>query len=145
MIGSGLSSPPDDGTCRKLLDELKVNDEGRLVWDDEGMIRGQYERKMRPMTFGFEWLQELLVRNKIVSVPRAVLEKACKRKILDTGLVGEDLNYYVRTAAASPDRRLVSHDKHYDAATCGALKKELEVFVLDATEGHDFLVAESTG
>jgi hypothetical protein len=139
MIASGLSDPPDDGSARELLNSLKNCTEGRLVWDAGGAIKTQYESKLRPQTFGREWLQELLLNNKIVSVQRCKLTKRQKLALRDTGLVGEDLNYYVRTAASSPDRTLVSHDSDYDDSSRKALRKELDIAVLDACQGAVFL------
>jgi hypothetical protein len=141
MIGAGLSSPPDDGTSRRLLDSMQQQDCARLVWDDGGLIRSQYERKLRPQTFGRDWYEELLVRGKVVSVSRRRLSKRESQLIRGTGLVGEDLNYYVRTAASSPDRRLVSHDRHYDSKTCACVKREISVHVISAQEAVDFVRA----
>jgi hypothetical protein len=134
MIGSDLSSPPDDGTCRRLLDTMKASGEACLVWDDGGLIRAQYDNKVKAPAFGRVWLEELLLRGRVISVPRAPLPSSVRQRIRATGLVGEDLNYYVRTAASSPDRLLVSQDKDYDTGTCHAVKRELLVVILSAAE-----------
>lgn len=139
MVGSGLSDPPDDGSCRQLMDTLRANADSRLVWDHGGLIKAQYERKLRPQTFGHEWLQEMLLRDKVVLVRRRRLNRAESVRIRETGLVGEDLNYYVRTSAASRDRRLASQDSDYDPATRRALKQVLDVVVLSPSEGTVFL------
>ena len=139
MIGSNLSAPPDDGSCRALLDAMKRSDTARLVWDDGGQIRAQYERKLKPQTYGREWLSELLLQKKVVGVPRVKLTKKQNRNIRDTGLVGEDLNYYVRTCAASPDRTLASQDSDYDASTEKCLARELSIVILDAREATQYL------
>ncbi len=139
MIGAGLSDPPDDGSCHQLLKTLRDGPDNRLVWDAGGLIQSQYEAKLKPQTFGKDWLTDMLVRNKVTSVPRKTLTKRQKVKVRETGLVGEDLNYYVRTAMSSPDERLVSQDSDYDAATCRTLRKELGVVVSDAREGAAFL------
>jgi hypothetical protein len=139
MIGAGLSSPPDDGSCLSLLKTIRENGDSALVWDSEGLIRNQYETSLKPQTFGRDWLQEVMLRNKVVEVDRCKLDRAARRRILDTGLVGEDLKYYVRTAASSPDRRLVSHDSDYDAGTRRAVNECLDVQILSATDGQAFL------
>lgn len=139
MIGSGLSDPPDDGSCHELLKMLRDGPDSRLVWDSGGLIQNQYEAKLKPQTFGKDWLTDMLIRNKVTSVARKPLTKRQKVKVRETGLVGEDLNYYVRTAMSSPDERLVSLDSDYDASTCRTLRKELGVTVSDARDGAAFL------
>jgi len=111
----------------------------RLVWDKEGLIQAQYERKLRPQTFGRTWYEELLLRGQVHVVARQKLDRGTSTRIRATGLVGEDFMYYVRTSASSPDRRLVTADSDYDAQTCKCLKRELDVEVLDAHEGVAFL------
>jgi hypothetical protein len=139
MIASGLSDPPDDGCCKGLLEAIRELDAARLVWDDGGLIRSQYENKLSRQSFAWEWLQDLLVRSKVIAVPRARLTSRQSQRIRATGLVGEDLNYYTRTAASSPDRRLVSQDSDYDSATCRALERELDVIVLPSETATAFL------
>jgi hypothetical protein len=137
MIGSGLSAPADDGACRSLMAHIKERDDLRLTLDSESLIKTQYEAKLRPQTFGRDWLQEMLSRGRVSFVARAKLSKGVSQAIRATGLVGEDLNYYVRTAAASSDRLLVSEDSDYDESTCKVLKKTLDVVVLGAKRGVD--------
>lgn len=139
MIASGRSSPPDDGTSIGLLNAMKESDVGRLVWDDGNVIKNQYEEKLGKTTFGMKWLEELLLAGKVIAVQRCPLSKNQRQAILDTGLVGEDLQYYVRTVANSPDRRLVSHDSDYDSKTRKVLKKELDVVVCTARRGAEHL------
>lgn len=137
MIGSGLSAPGDDGTCRRLMAYIKEHGDLRLTLDSESLIKTQYEAKLSPQTFGRDWLQEMLSRGRVSFVERAKLSKGVSQAIRATGLVGEDLNYYVRTAAASNDRVLVSDDSDYDEPTCKVLKKKLDVVVLGAKDGVD--------
>jgi hypothetical protein len=114
-----------------------------LVWDTESLIRSQYERKLRQNAFAWEWLQDLLVQSRVLEVPRVRLKPRQAQKILATGLVGEDLNYYVRTAANSPDRRLVTHDSDFDTATCRALDRELDVAAIGAASGCQFIISDA--
>jgi hypothetical protein len=139
MIASGLSDPPDDGSAIDVLKVLESCVEGRLVWDSGGAIRNQYEEKLKPETFGKDWLIRMLQKSKIVPVDRKTLPKGPRVELEETGLVGEDLKYYVRTAANSPDRKLVSHDSDYDAKTCAVLRKGLGVDLLGASQGLSFL------
>jgi hypothetical protein len=140
MTGAGMTDPPDDGACRDLLMSLRDVRDARLVWDTEALIRSQYENKLRKNAFAWEWIQDLMVRSKVIEVPRCRLTRPQSQKIRATGLVGEDLMYYVRTAANSPDRHLVSHDSDFDAASCRVLVKQLDVVVTGATSGDEFLV-----
>ena len=111
-------------------------DAARLVWDQGGLIKSQYENKLGETSFARQWLEELILARKVVEVERCRLTKKKKLAIKATGLVGEDLNYYVRTAASSPDRKLVSHDTDYDAATRKVLKKTLGISVCSAEHGQ---------
>jgi hypothetical protein len=43
MIGSGLSDPGDDGSCRQLMDGMKTGEIVHLAVDTENLIKGQYE------------------------------------------------------------------------------------------------------
>lgn len=142
MIASGLSNPPDDGAAIRLLKAMDELDTSRVVWDSGGAIRAQYESKLRPETFGKDWLVRMLLRDKIVPVARDALPKRARIDIEDTGLVGEDLHYYVRTTAKSPDRKLVSQDSDYDVSTRAVLRKSLDIRVLDSREGAAFVHAE---
>jgi hypothetical protein len=139
MIASGVSDPPDDGTGLELLKAVRDVKEGRLVWDDGGKIKSQYEQKLGEQTFARLWIEELVLSEKVVEVARRKLTKKESLSIRETGLIGEDLNFYVRTTANSPDGRLVSHDKHYDNATCRALKKQLGIKVHSAKTATEFV------
>lgn len=139
MIASGLSDPGDDGSAIGLLKALEECTAGMLVWDLGGAIKTQYEEKLRPETFGKDWLIRMLQKSKIVGVERKSIPKGHRIAIEETGLVGEDLRYYVRTAANSPDRKLVSQDSDYDAKTCAVLRKRLGVQLLDSTSGCAFV------
>ncbi len=118
-----------------LLNAMHEADTARLVWDAEGLIQSQYEQKLGETTFARQWLEELILGKKIVEVDRRKLTKKESLTIRETGLVGEDLKLYVRTAANSPDRKLVSHDADYDEATRKALRKSLDVSVCSAEQG----------
>jgi hypothetical protein len=135
MTASGITDPPDDGSGVDLLNAMRDCPCGRLVWDSEGLIRSQYEQKLNETTFAREWLGNLLLEGKLVAVDRATLTKAQRIAIMETGLVGEDLQWYVRTAAKSPENCLVSHDSDYDNSTRQALKKQLDIKVRSAGEG----------
>lgn len=139
MIASGISDPPDDGSGVDLLKAIKNCPVGRLVWDSGGKIKNQYEQKLNETTYAREWLGDLLLAGKVVAVDRARLTKKQSIEIRETGLVGEDLNFYVRTAASSTEKRLVSHDSDYDGATRRALKKQLQIRVHSASEGADIV------
>src|ERR1022692_707846 len=135
MIGSGLSDPCDDGSCLAVMTAMHDSEHMQLVIDDESLIRTQYERKLREDCFGRVWFDEMLNRNKVLFVKRVALVKKVSQAIRGTGLVGEDLKYYVRTAAASAEKALISQDGHYEEKTCKVLKKHLKVMVLSAEEG----------
>lgn len=111
-----------------------------LILDDEGMIRHQYRQKLPQGTYGHEWVRQMATRDKIREVSRARIDRGTVTQVKEAHLDDEDYKYYVRTAAASESKALVSHDPDYSSQICRILKRRLGISVYLPREGRDYVV-----
>lgn len=129
MSASSLGDIANRGHSRVLLALMEAGPHC-LVLDSEDLIRTQYERKMPDaQVAGRAWIVHMVLSNKVKRVKRAYISRGVREELRDVGIVGEDLNYYVRTAVASSDKRLVSHDSDYSSPACRLLKRRLSLTV----------------
>lgn len=142
MTGSGLS---DDGRyadcCLSLMKEMRDRDEAYLVLDSDQQISSQYDRKMGHGAFGQEWVRQMAKADKITFVKWKEFNRGARVALMEVSFSKEDFRY-VRTAAVSCSKRLVSHDPHYTRKVRKILKRKVVgVVVQSATEATYRLIA----
>ncbi len=142
MTGSGLSD--DDryaDSCQSLMKQMRDRDEAYLVLDKGNLIRSQYDRKMRHGDFGHEWVRQMAKVGKINMVKLGEFNRGVRTALKEVSFSKEDLRY-VRIAAESRSKRLVSHDPHYSPPVRKILRrKAVDVVVQSATEATCWLTA----
>ena len=139
MFGCSLAddySPP----CFLLMEEIAKGAGRKVVFDEAGLIQGEYDRKLRGDEYGQSWLRHIVNTSRYHPVRRANPSKRVKQKLLgryhfDT----KDFNRYVRPAAASEDKLLVTHDPGYSGPIRQELKSSLKVSVHSAASVHQIV------
>jgi hypothetical protein len=139
MSASGLGAPEHATVSLDFLQLLECVAGCHLVVDSEGMILYQYESKMDAGTFARQWLRRMFERQRVTAVQRASLDRGTSTRLRECHLDPEDLKYFVRTAAASRSKRLVSHDPDYSTRVKRVLRDRLDVQVLLQHEAHALL------
>lgn len=138
MTGSGLSDDDREAeSCQSLMKEMRDRDEAYLVLDEGKLISSQYERKMGPGTFGHAWVVQMAKADKISFVKLGEFNRRARAALKEIHFSKEDFRY-VRLSAASPSKRLVSHDPHYSKKVRKVLKR-IDVVVQGAAEAKCWL------
>lgn len=133
----GCSAGPDHSRpCLLLMTEIaRPDSERKVVFDKGGLIATEYDRKLRHDEFGQAWFR-YVSQNRCHLVDRKSINKAVTRKLLDHHFDTKDLNRYVRPAAASDDKLLVTHDPGYSVPIRKELKSSLSIAVHSAFSVH---------
>lgn len=138
MSGSGLGASPSQGSSIRFMTSFAETLETELVVDDEGLILHQYETKLRG-SFGEFWFRALVAQGRVSRVRRARLDRGTSTRLRELHLDSEDHKYYVRTAAASASKRLVSHDPDYSRSIRQCLSQRLAILILSAAQASQSL------
>ncbi len=133
MIGSGIGNPDFGGSCKRLMNKIKVTNNWCLALDKRNRIRHQYETKMKHGTFGHHWLREMATNNKIVLMPWRCIDRGTKTALKEEHFDKEDFKY-IETAAETKCKHLLSHDPDYSTKICKILKRRLSVVVVCARD-----------
>jgi len=136
MSGAGLGAPEFSEASRTLMDRMKDSPAACLVMDDGGFIDYQYREKLKD-SFGAMWVRRMADLDKILHVRRKNLDRGTQTQLREAHFDQEDCKYYVRTAAGSPSKRLVSHDPDYSARVQRVIKKRLGIVVFPAEQATD--------
>ncbi len=144
MTGSGLN---DDhryaDSCQSLMKQMRDRVEAYLVLDMGERIRSQYERKMVHGTLGHEWVRQMAKADKISIVKLGQFNRGVRTALKQAHFDPEDFKY-VRTAAESCSKRLVSYDPDYSPKVRRILKSRVVgVVVQSATEATCYLTGLS--
>lgn len=132
IYGSDLASDTERQNCqpcRTLLDRMKQSESARLVIDCQGTIKAQYDSKLRFGAFGKEWVRTMAQSGKVVYVSRVNLDRGTQRRLMELHFDHTDLPY-VRTAAASESKRLMTRDDDYPAPIQRLLRDRCEIRVI---------------
>jgi hypothetical protein len=140
MSAGAVGDPAHYSASNALLQAMLSAPECRLAVDDEGLILRCYEGCSQRSPFATQWLGLMAGRNKLNEVKRARVARSDRGALGDCGFVGEDLNWFVRTAAATDSGLIVAHDPHFHAGpTKKLLKSRLGVLVLTAAEARQLV------
>ena len=135
MSGSGLGAPQFSQASRILMDRMQASSIACLVMDDGGFIEYQYA-KLKD-SYGAMWVRRMADLDKILLVRRKNMDRGTQTQLQEAHFDQEDCRYYVRTAASSPNKRLVSHDPDYSSRVRKVLKKRLGIAVLAARQATE--------
>lgn len=131
------SAAQESATCFLLMHELASKNGVSLVVDDADDIINEYSRKLKNDDYGQWWLRSISGSGKFRKVPRARMSKRARIKLLDElHFDRHDLNRYVRTAASSESRVLVSLDDDYPGQVVAAIRDYFDVSVKPPAGGH---------
>ncbi len=138
MSGSKLGDPPNYRKSKLLMDVMMSIKDARLLMDDRGRINNQYSSKMVQGTVGHSWVRQMATKGKVVFVRWRRMDRGTTTKLKEAHFDPEDVKY-VRTAAESSSKKLVSHDPDYSPSVQRVLKKRMSVQVLDANAASHFI------
>src|ERR1700730_968005 len=117
MSGSNRGDPKHFEQSATLMSTLVELRDARIVVDTENMILSQYDDKLggREDSHGKRWVQQMVSGGKVDYVKRARIDRGTETQLREAhfDLNDEDYRLYVRTAAASKDKRLISYDPDY--------------------------------
>lgn len=133
MDGSGIGDNRDYVTSNSLMKRTVEELEWFIALDDGRIIRNQYESKLRQGTFGHHWLIEMAKRDKIKYIKWKEIDRGTKTALKEAHFDKEDFKY-VKTAACTVCKTIVTHDPDYSVNVCKILKKRLGVSVKDSNE-----------
>jgi hypothetical protein len=143
MSGSNLGDPKHFESSATLMRSLVDFGEARIVLDTENLILTQYDNKLggKEDSHGKRLVQQMINSGKVEYVKRAVIDRGTKTGLKEChfDLGDEDYKLYVRTAAASDQKRLTSHDPDYSARVCKVLNSRLKVLVWSASKSVEYL------
>ncbi len=132
MTGSGLSDDARHAaSCRRLMTQMRDCAEASLVLDKGRTISNQYDEKMRHGTLGSEWVRVMAKAGKICIVKLGRFNRGVRTALKEAHFDPEDFKY-VRTAAETDSRRLVSHDPDYSPKVRKILKRKVVGVVLQS-------------
>lgn len=135
MIAFGASNLRDTGNaCSRLARKLNSLPHYLLAWDDGGLIKNQYEEKLKNNTGYMYWLAQLAKKNKIKPVTRIHVNRGTVAELVQLHFDSsrrEDFKY-VQTAGATECKILVSRDPDYSRGVRRILRKNLSVVVRQA-------------
>jgi hypothetical protein len=115
FTASGLShSHVSDECCMAMLAAMRSSC-CTLVLDEGDQIKLHYARKMHFGHRGFEWAHEMGLAGRLTVVRRVAVSRADAAALGKIGFYvkNEDFKYYVRSAAASDDKVVVSLDPNF--------------------------------
>ena len=142
MTASAREEVANPLECLRFLQAVEQAKSANIVLDDEHQIRSHYERKLQNIqTFGLRWFNFMLTHGRVVQVRRSDVNKNIKTQLQKVRfpLKNEDYKYYVRTAAASSDGLLVSHDDDYRPEVKAILRR-IPVHVISTADGEEKLI-----
>jgi hypothetical protein len=97
------------------METMDSYDGAFLVMDDQERIFRQYRKQLSGFDSSWKWVQNFLSRNRVHHYKRAVVPRPIKVALVERGFVREDYDNYVRTAAASNCRIVVTHDPDFQS------------------------------
>ena len=140
MSGAGVGNRKYRFPSRALMDTMKESSVARLVMDTEGFIEHSYGKLKN--NYGEWWFRRMSDLDKVHYVPRKYLDRGTQTQLQEAHFDREDCKYYVRTAASSRSKRLVSHDPDYSPSVCRILRRRLRVSLLDANQAGALFTTE---
>lgn len=136
VYGSVAGSSPHPES-NSLMRTLEGCDACGIVLDSEGLIYNQYRTRLRGHPYGLKWLRSVLASGRAVYVDRAMVSPRIRTELAETGFVGEDFGYYVRTCASSCCRVLTTYDRDF-SHVARLLWQRLGIRLRGPTEGENF-------
>ncbi len=133
MGGSGTGNQQNYHSCYSLMQRTMNTLNWFLALDNGGIIRTQYENKLRHGTYGYYWLLEMAKRDKIRPVEWGDIDRGTRTQLKEVHFDPEDFKY-VRTAAVTVCKIIVSHDDDYSTKVRRILRRRLDVVVKDSKE-----------
>jgi hypothetical protein len=131
MSGASIGAPEFSESSRLLMERMEENIVARLVMDESGFIEFQYTQKLGD-SFAAFWVRRMADLDRVHYVRRKHLDRGTQTALQECHFDREDCSYYVRTAANSPSKRLVTHDRDYSAPVRKVIKRRLGIAVLTA-------------
>jgi len=122
LSGSGKGDPLYEIDCRKLMKEFLKKSELFLALDEKGKIKYQYDKNLKPGTYGEFWLKQMASQDKIRHIPWQRFAKGTKTALQEAHFDTEDYKY-VETAAFTECKTISTHDSDYSARIRKILKK----------------------
>lgn len=121
-----------------LMTEVFRGTNVQLVVDDEHLIETQYDAHLRKTPIGKYWLIHVRSAGKFIRVPRRFLDRSIRKRLAECHFDREDLRNYVRTAASSPSKTIVTHDGDYSGRVVLVLKRHVDhdMRIETAEEAH---------
>ncbi len=124
----------------RLMEGMKEGRETVLALDDEDLIATQWRNNIDVQSYALKWVEEMALNGKIHYVHRARIDRKTSKLLREASFDTEDYNYYVRTAAASDYKRIISRDfRDYSSRVQKILKKRLRLRVSNAQNTCDIL------
>lgn len=134
MIAFRVSDLGDTGNaCSRLAHKVNSAPRYSLAWDKGGLIKYQYNEKLKNNTGYMYWLKQLASKDKIKTVTRIHVNRGTVTRLNEAHFNsrGEDFKY-VQTAAATKCKILVSRDPDYSRGVRRILRRKLSVVVRQA-------------
>ncbi len=135
---SGFGVHSHQEASMRLLTSMRDKKVALLTLDDEDLILNQYKNNMGK-SFGMVWVQHMLSEDKVHQVHRARIDRKTSKLLREAHLDPEDYKYYVRTAAATDYKRIISRDRDYSPQIQKILNKRLLLKVSSAQSTCDHL------
>jgi hypothetical protein len=133
MDGSGIGDNENYVPCRSLMNRTITDLEWFIALDDGKIIENQYVSKLREGTFGHHWLIEMAKNDKIKWIKWREIDRGTITALKEVHFDKEDFKY-VKTAACTICKIIVTHDPDYSVKVCKILKRRLDVSVKDSRE-----------
>jgi len=133
MDGSGIGDNKNYNACNSLMKRTVKEFEWFIALDDGRIIENQYERKLGEGTFGHHWLIEMAKGDKIKYIKWREIDRGTRTALIEAHFHKEDFKY-VKTAACTVCKTIVTHDPDYSFKICKILQKRLGVSVKDSEE-----------
>lgn len=133
ISGSGFGHNAYETDCTDLMTRM-INTKGYyLALDDRGKIMNQYFRNLRYGVLGHHFVQQMLSREKTVTIPWRHLNRGTRVKLETKGFTRDDEDYkFVIVASGTCCRKLVSHEP--DFFNVQRILRRIPVFVLWPSE-----------
>lgn len=140
IYGEGRnSSSPLHASCRDFLNAVQCHCNAYLVMDYSGKIIDHYRIKLRGSDYSWKFVQQLMDKGRVRHFHRVRMSGSLRAALASNGCHGEDRERYVRTAAASHCRILVTHDRGFETAQRVLRRSPLEVFPRGSTEAKNLM------
>lgn len=131
MIASGISNLKAEESHIKLLTHIENTETVYLVIDENGLIKQEYENKMRHGSLGKQWLLVMASRGRIKTVKLARWDKGLRTALSEAHFDPDDYKF-VRTAMASESKILIAEEDDYSPKVCRILKGKVHVHTASA-------------